>query len=60
MTTEAQRRALKKYASKTVQIMVKLNNKTDADIIQKLSSEPNKQGYIKRLIRAEIARKGEC
>ena len=60
MTTEAQRRALKKYASKTVQIMVKLNLKTDADIIQKLSSEPNKQGYIKRLIRAEIARKGEC
>ena len=29
---------------------------TEADIIEKLESEPNKAGYIKRLIREDIAR----
>lgn len=30
--------------------------KSDADVIEKLSSVPNKQGYIKKLIREDIAR----
>lgn len=30
---------------------MKLNKKTDADIIAVLEAEPNKQGYIKGLIR---------
>lgn len=34
----------------------KLNLKTDADIIKWLDSQPNKQGYIKQLIRDDIAR----
>ena len=34
---------------------IKLNNEIDADIIQKLSSVPSMQGYIKQLIRADIA-----
>lgn len=38
----------------TIQIKLKLNKNTDADIIEKLESEPNKQGYIKELIRADI------
>jgi hypothetical protein len=29
---------------------------TEQDIIQKLDSVPNKAGYIKRLIRADIAK----
>jgi hypothetical protein len=29
---------------------------TEADVIQKLESVPNKAGYIKSLIRADIAR----
>ena len=29
---------------------------TEQDIIQKLDSVPNKAGYIKQLIRADIAR----
>ena len=37
----------------TVQIRLKLNKKTDADIIKKLESVDNKQGYIKALIRAD-------
>lgn len=34
----------------------RLHNKLDADIIQKLASVPSMQGYIKQLIRDDIAR----
>lgn len=34
----------------------KLNTKTDADIIAWLERFPNRQGYIKQLIRDDIAR----
>jgi len=52
MSTEAQKRASAKYdASNTVRITLKLNKKTDADIIQKLESEPNKNAYIKEKLR---------
>lgn len=37
----------------TVQVRLKLNIKTDADIIKKLAEVGNKQGYIKALIRAD-------
>ena len=37
----------------TVSVRLKLNKKTDADIISKLESVDNKQGYIKRLIRED-------
>lgn len=54
--TEAQKRARLKYeAEHTTQIKLKLNRNTDADILEKLSSVPSKQGYIKELIRADIA-----
>ena len=39
-------------------LKVKLNLKTDADILAKLETEPNMQGYIKRLIREDISRNG--
>lgn len=52
MSTEAQKRASAKYdADNTVRITLKLNKKTDADIIQKLESEPNKNAYIKAMLR---------
>ena len=35
---------------------LKLNLGTDADIIEKLASVPSMQGYIKELIREDIAR----
>lgn len=38
----------------TVQYKLKLNKGKDAEIIKKLESEPNKQGYIKGLIKADI------
>jgi hypothetical protein len=37
----------------TVQIKLKLNTKTDKDILDKLATV-NKQGYIKQLIRADL------
>lgn len=37
------------------QMILKLNKKTDADILNKLASVPNKQGFIKSLIRDTIA-----
>ena len=39
-------------------LKLKLNLKLDTDIIAKLESEPNMQGYIKRPIREDIARNG--
>lgn len=41
----------------TTRICLKLNNKTDADIIQRLNEVSSKQGYIKNLIRRDM--KGE-
>lgn len=38
----------------TVQFKMKLNKKWDKEIIEKLNSVDNKQGYIKELIRADI------
>lgn len=59
-TTDAQKKAIAKYdAENTVQIHLKLNRRTDADIIGALGEAPEgKQGLIKRLIREDI-KKGE-
>lgn len=57
MATEAQRRAIKKYNSeRTKQVIVRLNMTTDADILEKLVTVPNKTGYIKGLIRSDMER----
>lgn len=55
MATEAQKSASYKYDKKnTKRISLKLNLATDADILKKLESEKNVQGYIKKLIRSDI------
>ena len=36
-------------------LSLKLNKGTDADILERLETVPSKQGYIKDLIRADIA-----
>ena len=38
----------------TTRIILKLNNNTDAAIIEKLQNVPSKQGYIKELIRKDL------
>ena len=56
-TSKAQLRAQAKYdKDNTVQVKLKLNKKTDADIIKRLSEADSKQGYIKELIRLDILR----
>lgn len=55
MATEAQIKAQKKYdAENTRQFHLKLNRRTDEDVLEKLDSVANKQGYIKELIRADL------
>jgi len=55
MTTTAQKKASSKYDLKSTKgIYLKLNLKTDADIIKKLNQVDNVQGYIKNLIRNSI------
>ena len=55
MATKAQLEAGKKYDKEnTKKIILKLNLKTDDDILKKLAEVDNKQGYIKNLIRSDI------
>lgn len=55
MYTKAGDRAQRKYdAENTIQVHLKLNVKTDADIIKQLEEVDNKQGYIKELIRKDM------
>lgn len=61
MVMPATQRQMEYDNENTVQIKLKLNLNTDADVINALNeaplSEGGKQGYIKRLIREDIARK---
>ena len=53
-TTESQYRASAKYdAANTQRIYIKLNKRTDKDILEHLEGK-NKQGYIKDLIRRDM------
>ncbi len=55
MITEQQKRAQIKYdKANTRQITFKFNLKTDADILERLDSVDNRQGYIKEIIRNDI------
>lgn len=51
----AQVRASMRYDAKnTVKFTVKLNRRTDRDLIERMESVSNKNGYIKELIRKDI------
>ena len=55
-TSESKLRAIAKYdKAHTTMISLKFNNGTDKDILEKLASVPNRQGYIKDLIRKDMA-----
>lgn len=50
--------AVEKYDKKTARpVYLKLNSKTDADLLEHLSQITNKQGYIKSLILADMQKK---
>lgn len=42
----------------TVSVRLKLNKKTDADILERLDGVKSKQGYIKALVREDMRKKG--
>lgn len=42
-------------AANTTRIVMNLNHHTDAAILEKLATVPSKQGYIKELIKRDIA-----
>lgn len=57
MPSDARKRANAKYDKwHTKGIYLKLNLKTDKDIIEQLERVDNKQGYIKDLIRFDISK----
>ena len=59
MATDAQIKAQAKYdAENTRQVHLKLNRNTDKDVLEKLDEVQSKQGYIKRLIREDLAKEG--
>lgn len=56
MTTEAKKSAKARYDAKTARyISLKLNSNTDREIIHHLEKQQNVQGYLKELIRADMA-----
>lgn len=56
-TSEAQLMAQARYDSiHTTSVSLKLNKRTDQDILQWLRKQKSKQGAIKQAIRNEIAR----
>lgn len=56
-STDAQIRAAAKYNKENVKMIVlHLNITTDKDILDYLAKKDNKTGYIKELIRADIAK----
>ena len=60
MTSEAHKRANAKYdAAHTKQVKLKLNLRSDQDILERLAEVGNIQGYIKSLIRADIKKEGQ-
>ena len=59
-TSDAMLRAIAEYDKKnTTGLYLKLNNHTDADIMEYLSTKSNKQGFIKDLIRSAMQEEKE-
>lgn len=57
-TSKAQIEAVARYDKQnTVSLHIKLNKKTDADLIQELETVESKQGLIKQLLREHFRNK---
>lgn len=54
MTSESQRKAIKRYHLKTVSLLLRFRRDADADVIKRLCDVPNKTGYIRELVRNDI------
>ena len=53
MLTEAQKRAKEKYRKKTGKVTIEFYPQ-EAELLQKVKSQPSQQGYIKELIRKDL------
>lgn len=51
--TEAQKRAKAKYNSKVTKVSIEFYP-SDAELLKKVQEQPNKQSYIKDLIRKDL------
>ena len=56
--TEAEKKAKKKYRDKGKRLTVDFYP-TEADLWDQVSKQPNKQGYIKGLIRADMEKQNK-
>ena len=52
--TEAQKRAKAKYKSQTVKKILLEFYPSDIELYEKVQEQPNKQGYIKELIKKDL------
>lgn len=53
---KSQIRAITKYnARHTVPVLVRFNRRTEPELVDKITTVPNKSGYIKSLIKNDIA-----
>lgn len=57
MATEAQKKAKKKYRAKGKRMTIDFYP-TETDMIAHIEKQPQKQTYIKNLIRADMEKKG--
>ncbi len=57
-TSEAQKKAVKKYKQKVKRITLDFSP-TESELWEHIQKQPNKQGYIKGLIRADMEMGGE-
>lgn len=60
MVSDAQMKAIAKYKKKAVKkYLIELNRSTDADLIEFLDAQSNKQGLIKQLLREHMEKGSE-
>lgn len=53
---EGNKASIKRYKEANIkEVRIQLNRRTESDILDYLEMQPNKNGYIKALIRADMA-----
>ena len=56
---ESTRRAIRTYKKNITKISFELNHRTDGDLLEFLETIENKNGYLKKLVREDMARQSE-
>ena len=56
---ESTRRAIRTYKKNIKKISFELNRRTDGDLLDFLETIENKNGYLKKLVREDMARQSE-